>query len=511
MKEATTIIGRSGTILAPNGRPAYLEAMENNWYEGSRWSPNRSWVWFPVQDAKQDLDRFTRYELMKRARYLYKNSPFIRGLIERIVVLTIGSGFHPVFKSAKKPDWARKAQLKWGIRSANINLGHKCSFSQYQRAMGRARFLDGEAFTIKTFDEVSYEDRVQGVEADRVTSEGSTSEQDKKNISTIDGIRLNNQGTPTAYKFRGVEKPYDADNIIHHYTPNRFGQYRGETILAAAINTATDVDDILALEKQAVKNASSIKDVIKTASGQIDQETFRSLRWNTGLPTPFGLPADDNNAKNDYYRVKLGPESVVLKTGDEYTPVAPIRPGAAWQGFMDFLSGTVCLSTQFPPSVILPVDIGGTDIRRDLEIAQRVVEPWQLDMAAELELVVRYLMMGDIHDGDLKDAPDDWIIKWHFPQKLNVDRQTAQQDREDVQAGLMSHEEFHGRYSDDGDAYELTVIAETRRRRFNIIGTPIDQPFKDAKEFVQFLSLDTKMFQASDPAAKEKEKSNATA
>ncbi len=75
----------------------------------------------------------------------------------------------------------------------------------------------------------------------------------------------------------------------------------------------------------------------------------------------------------------------------------------------------------------------------------------------------------------------------------------------------MSHEEFHGRYSDDGDAYELTVIAETRRRRFNIIGTPIDQPFKDAKEFVQFLSLDTKMFQASDPAAKEKEKSNATA
>ena len=159
------IAADSNLILAPSGRPAFLEAIENNWYEASRWSPNRSWVWYPLQDAKQDLDRFTRYELNKHARYLYKNSPLIRGIIERVVTLTVGDGFYPVFKSSKSPDWAKMANSWWVVRARNISLGPRCSFSQYQRAVGRARFVDGECFSIKTFNETTYQDCIQGIEA----------------------------------------------------------------------------------------------------------------------------------------------------------------------------------------------------------------------------------------------------------------------------------------------------------------------------------------------------------
>jgi capsid protein len=479
------IVADSKMIVAPSGRPAVLEAIENNWYEASQWSPNRSWVWYPVQDARKDLDRFTRHELSKNARYLYKNSPLIRGLVERIVTLIAGSGFHPVFKSSSV-EWNAKAQAWWTRKSRNIHLGPRCTFSQYVRAIARARVIDGECFTIKTFDEASLEDRIQGVEADRVTNDSGS---ENKKINSVDGINLNAQGTPISYKLRGVDRSYAAQDVIHHFTPNRLMQYRGETLLAAAINTARDVDDILAFEKQCVKDASSKKDIIKTTTGELNQEAWRGLRYSQNFPTVFNLPADDRT-KDDYYRIRFGSQPVVLKTGDEYTPYKPDRPGQAWQGFMEFLSNTICLSANLPPSVVLPIAIGGTDIRRDLEIAQRSIDPIQLDIACELDEIIEYFLFGEIADGELKGAPSDRAVDWHFPQRINVDRQMAQQDREDVRAGLMSVEEYHGRYGEDGDAYERTVIEEVKRRKERIISAG----FTDLQEFVQVMSMDPKMF-----------------
>lgn len=499
------IVAEAGTILAPDGSPAFLKAVENNWYEASRWSPNRSFIWFPVQDARKDLDRYTRLELARNARYLYKNSPLIRGLIERLVTLTIGGGFRPVFQSSSV-DWNLRATNWWNKKSRNIHLGHRCSFVQYQRAVGRARFLDGEAFSILTSDEtVNFTSCVQGIEADRVggvkTKDISQENQEfLHNVGMVDGFQLNSQGIVVGYNFRDAIETYPAEYVVHHYTPNRLGQYRGETTLAAAINTARDVDDILALEKECVKDASSKKDIIKTASGQIDPETVRLMRYGTQFPTPFSLPVDDR-VKDDYYRTRFGAQPVVLKTGDEYTPYKPDRPGAAWQGFMDFLSNTICLSSGFPPSVILPIAIGGTDIRRDLDIAQKVADPLQLDMAAEFDDLLGYLMLEEVQDGVLRQGlPQDWENRsWHFPQKINVDRQQAQQDREDVGHGLMSLAEYHGRYGQDAAEIEATIIKEAKRRKAAIEAAG----FKDTKEFVEVISLDSKMFmtRAQEPDA----------
>lgn len=486
-------------ILAPNGKPAMLEAIQNNWYEGSRWSPNRSWVWFPIQDAKRDLDRYTRYELNKHARYLYKNSCLIRGLIERLVSLIVGPGIDPVFKTGND-EWDAKFKKWWKRRSKNIHLGHKCSFKQYVRAMVRARLIDGESFTLKTFDEtVTYQDLVQGLESDMVTGTGD--KMTREPGLYVDGVILNRQGIPSQFKFRNVDTPYSWEDVIHHFTPNRFGQYRGETILAAAINTARDVDDILALEKQAVKEASSRKDIIKTATGEYDMEKMRDLRWGSGpvgqFPTIFSLPADDK-VKTDYYNVKFGAEHVLLQTGDEYTPYVSERPGSAWQGFMEFLANTICISATIPPSVVLPIMIGGTDIRRDLSLAQRSIEPIQTDVQGELDEIVDYLEQGDVADGVLVGAPAERSRVWHYPAKIDVDRQTAQQDRADCQAGLMSHERYHARQGGDGQASDDQVILEAKRRKEKIKAAG----FKDTAEFVQVLSLDPKLFM-SKPGGEE--------
>ena len=483
----------AGAILAPNGRPAIFEALENNWYEGSRWSPNRSWVWFPVQDAKRDLDRFTRYELMKRSRYLWKNAPLIRGLIERLVNLVIGNGIHPV-PTSSNPKWNKKAKAAWRKFSAFPCVDSRMSMSQFQRIKCRERFLDGEGFTVLTYSMDTGRDRIQGIESDRVTGVNADlpSVNADQNNQNVDGILLNKQGRPIGYKFRNVDKPYPADAIVHHFTPVRSGQYRGEPILAAAINTAQDIDDILALEKMAVKDASSHRDIIETASGEISAESERTMRFGTsGFPTPLSLP-DDPKARNDYYRVVFQGEPVVMRKGDKYTPYKSERPGAAWQGFMDFLSQSVCLSTGLPPSVLLEMNVGGTDIRRDLELTQRVISPWQHDIATEFQRIWEYYIAGEIDDGPLMDAPPDWqSVRWYFPKNMTVDRgRDGVNDRADVMAGLMSHEEYHGRYSEDWEEYDQAIIAEVAKRKQWIEAAG----FESVLEYVQLLSLDSKLF-----------------
>jgi len=55
--------------------------------------------------------------------------------------------------------------------------------------------------------------------------------------------------------------------------------------------------------------------------------------------------------------------------------------------------------------------------------------------------------------GHTGKPPKDWQeVRWYFPKSISVDRgRDALQDRADVAAGLMSHEEFHGRYGDQGE------------------------------------------------------------
>jgi hypothetical protein len=501
--EHRTISMPPGVILAPSGRPAALEALENNWYEGSRWSPNRSFIWFPVQDAKKDLDRYTRLELCRHARYLYKNSPLVRSIIERIVTLIVGSGFVPIFNTDNKK-WNDRAQKRWAKRtSRNIHLGAPCSFSQYQRCLGRAEQLDGEAFSVETADmTVEFRNKIQGLESHRIggmkgknLNEGGTSESDT--TSVVDGFNLNKQGIVQSYSVNNSDLTIDAQFVMQHFTPKRLSQYRGETVLASAINTARDVDDILAMEKQSVKSASRHKDVIETSSGQLDAEQYNLIRYGSisngqAFPTVFNLPANDTN-KDDYYRINFGAESVVLKRGDKYTPLVNNRPGSAWIGFMDFLSNTIGASTGFPISVLLPISLGGTDIHRDLEIAQRVVEPFQLDMLPHQERIVIWLMQDDVIDGPLStDCPDGWedCIDWQLPQKVNVSRDQSQQDRDDVAHGLMSLQEYHGRYGNNPTDVEAQVVKEAKARKENILAAG----FKDVKEFVELISLESKMF-----------------
>ena len=499
------LITAAEAALIPGRKRSSSFNIQSNWYDSSRWSPSRMWVWQPVQSAKRDLDKYTRFELNKRGEYLWKNSPMIRGLIERLVTLTIGTGIHPTPKSSNEK-WNDSARNLWKKISRRPCVDSNMTMRQYQRIKARGRFKHGESFTLLTHSDRFNCDAIQGLEWHRISGtnrsapgvDNYTGVQGNDSPSG-DGIDFDAQGYPIRYHLDGFDpvskKPLEAidcEFVIHHFTPARDEQVRGETILAPAISSAQDMKEILEFEKQAVKESSSHLDIIQTMTGDLDPESFRKVPFGQQWPTTQNLPNDDVS-KDKYYKIQFGASPVVLKTGDKYTPYQPTRPGNAWEGFMAFLANTIVLSTGLPPSLVLPVDIGGTDIRRDLKIGQKVVSAWQDDIASEFQSIWEYFIAGAVEDRELPTPPDDWRhVEWHFTESLTVDRQQAQLDRDDVESGLMSWDRYHGRSGRDGNAEEQKIIDEAKRRRLRITGIAVSEPFESANEFKQYLSLSMK-------------------
>jgi len=430
-------------VLNANGTRLIVPTRVAARYEGAYTNRNRSTITGWVRDAKWDIDRYSRQEIIRKARYFYRNSPFIRGLIERLVTLTIGTGLHPIPTTTNK-GFNTLAKMRWREFARRADVQSDFPMETLQAIIFRAMLVDGDSFSLLTWSREG-RPRTQIIESHRICDPvtGVTSDQPE-------GVELDEYDRPVRYhvKVRGEKtEPVDAGDIVPFFIPERTAQYRGISILASIINTAHDIDDILALEKAAVKDVSGRTDIIKTASGELDVDDDdligRSLR--------DAVETEGIDEAVRYYQERFGPEAVVLKHGDEYTPYKPERPSPAWAGFMDFLTGTICIATGFPPSILLGNKVGGADTRRDLATAQRVIEVWQQCFASRMQRIYEYVIRSESEDGNLPPLPSDWrSVEWQNPRKVTVDAgRESKADIEEVKAGLLTRREYFGQWGQD--------------------------------------------------------------
>lgn len=436
-------------ILAPDGSLAARRSDIRAYYEAARSSPARSNINGVVQGANRDADAMTRRELIRASRTLYKNSPYFRGLVERAVTLAIGCGIQscPASSSERYNETSESALKAWGKRPA---VGTPFMWRQLQRIILRAMILDGEVFV--------YLFRKNGAPRIRLIESHCIG----YGISRIysgeaDGVVMDADGDPVAYEYYPDEynrKPVilPAQSVVHFMWPERAEMARSVGLLASIITTGHDIHDIIAMEKAAVKSVSKNTDIIKTASGELDVE---DLHADDGRAVEV---SDADGSK--YYERVFGPEAKILRNGDEYAGYEPKRPGPAWQGFMDFLSQLCCIGFNLPPSILLPLRNQGADTRKDLGIAERVIEGWQGDIQPGLEEIINWAQWEHIQTRRVSNAPSDWSeLSWQYPKRLSVDYgRDSKSDREDVKMGMLSLREYYGR---EGMAWkeELEQIA----------------------------------------------------
>jgi capsid protein len=450
-------------ILGPDGRPARQIDAVRAYYEAARWTPSRSQPLTSYADARNDISRWSRSRIASKARYLEANSPTFDGLATRLADLVVSTGITPTPATSSKRFNAAAAEY-WRQWSGDCELTGALDFGGLLwLAYRRGPVIDGDCGILLTWGDDNTP-KLQIIESHRLAGDSPKPD--------FDGVTLDALGRPLSYTITTTAADNStstitvpASSLLLCMLPTRAHQARGMSMFASAIHEFEDVDDILALEKAAVKKASSQVDVIY--SQQNPEEN----------PTAFGIgksvrTLSDGTQRVEYYKQVTGTETKVLMPEDRYQIVESNRPSNAWAGFMDFLDKTVCRPSGISANVLLDLKVGGADTRKDVAQARRTIARHQAMLVRKAQAIYEYALGWAIDKGLVSNAPLEWQrCEWHMPPDLTVDAgRDSQADREDVKAGLLTRREYWARFGLDWreqteqKAIEAAAINELARR-----------------------------------------------
>ena len=432
-------------------------------FEGANQSPRRSNVpGSGPRDTTLDLTPGVRSELVRRSRYLVKNSGFLQEIISSMALYAIGDGILPQ-PSGKDARWNQQALAyfnRWAHR-AEITGRFDLTTCLYLACM--ALETDGEIFVLKT--EEDGEPKIQLIETHRIGSSGAGEESDGTTFATataedslIDGIRLSPLGRPLGYRLLlddGSHRELAARDVLHVFAPMSISQVRGYPTIQHSINHMLDILELLALEKHAVKDNADIARVLKTSRYEVDDRDFQ-----------LSSPPQPSGSDPGFLQTILGGKLVKIQPDEAIESFQSNRPSPTFQGFLDYLQRDSALG-------LLPYEfasdsskIGGAGVRLIVAKADRRFSRRQtLLIDRMLRPIWRFVIGHAITAGKLPPAEDWTEVDFVTPRRVTVDAgRESQQNREDVKAGLKTLSDHFAELGCDIN-HEL----ETRAREMALI------------------------------------------
>jgi capsid protein len=440
-------------------------------YEAANWSPRRGVVpGASPGDARRDLSSSVRSELVRRSRYLHKNSGFVRELVSSIAIYSTGDGIRP---QAQSPDmgWNREAEDYFRRWSARCEVTGRFSFEECQGLICRGMDVDGEYFVLKTRDAVGLP-AIQLIESHRV---GDTDGE------TIDGVGLDAAGAPIFYRLLEDEGRRDvpAQSVLHVFEPESSSSVRNAPSIQHSINHLLDEMELLALEKHAVKDNADVARILKTARGEINE----SDDFSFGSSPAATEPSDPKTLQKI-----IGGKLVALKPDESLDSFQSNRPSPTFTGFLEHLRRDSALG-------VIPFEfaadsskIGGAGVRLVVAKADRRFSFRQLILIQRLIKPVWAYVIGDAIAR--KQLPS--ITDWHriacvCPKRITVDAgREAQQNRADVEMGLKTisdhYEELGADFGEEIErrARDAKLILETAKKH----NVPVELLWKPAADIL---------------------------
>lgn len=427
----------------------------NSTYESANRSPRRAHVpGSAPRDASLDLTPGVRSELVRRSRYLVRNSGFIREMVSSMALYSVGDGLKPQAESVDS-DWNRKAEEYFNRWSRHAELTGRFNLTQCEHLACKAVDTDGEIFIHKVMHQGT--PRVQMIEAHRI---GDMSDAD----NMIDGVKLDSNGKPLSYRLLNDDGSYSdlpAEHVLHLFDPDSVSQVRGCPSLQHSINHIIDEMELLALEKHAVKDNADITRVLTTARDDADDGDFR-----LGAATP--QEASDTG----WLQRILGGKLVKIQPGEDIKPFESSRPSPTFTGFLEHLRRDSALG-------LLPFEfaadsskLAGSGVRLTVAKADRRFSYRQTLLIDRMLRPLWLWVIGHAISIGKLEAVENWTeVNFTTPRRVTVDAgREAMQNRADVEAGLKTltdhfaelgmdiHEEVENR------AREMKLIAETAQK-----------------------------------------------
>ncbi len=435
--------------------PALLPKAWGSPYESANWSPRRGAVpGAAPTDGKNELTPRVRTELVRRSRYLLKNSGFARELVGSLAIYSVGDGLRPQAQSPD-PTWNRKAEDVFRRWSSRCEVTGRYSFEECQVLICRGMDTDGEFFVHKTRTRTGLP-TLQLIESHRIGDHDD---------STVDGITLNAYGAPIAYRviedsgFRDLPAP----SVIHVFEPESATALRNAPLIQHSINHILDEIELLALEKHAVKDNADVARVLKTARGELDE----TGDFSVGTPSTGSEPSDPA-----FLQKIIGGKLVSLKPDESLDSFVSNRPSPTFTGFLTHLRRDSALGVIPYEFAADSSTITGAGVRLVVAKADRRFSFRQLILIQRLmKPVWAYVIADAIQRGELEPVTDWHRISCVCPKRITVDAgREAQQNRADVEMGLKTisdhYEELGADYGEELErrARDARMILETAEK-----------------------------------------------
>jgi capsid protein len=439
-------------------------------FEAANWSSRRGLVpGFAPTDARNELTPGVRSELVRKSRYLHKNSGFMRELVANMAIYSTGDGIR-VQAQSPDPDWNRAAEAHFALWSARCEVTRRFSFEDCQALVCRGMDIDGEYFIHKTRD-ADGEPKIQLIESHRVGDEFGSKD-------SIDGVGLDAWGAPVFYRVledHGKGRDLPAPAILHIHEPEWAGGVRSHPTIQHSINHVLDEMELLALEKHAVKDNADVSRILKTARGEIDDNGDFVVGGHTG--------AGEGSDPVTLQRI-VGGKLIALKPDESLDSFQSNRPSPTFTGFLEHLRRDSALGMIPFEFAADSSKIGGAGVRLIVAKADRRFSFRQMILERRLIRPVWAYVIGDaISRGILPPAAGWWKISSVPPKRVTVDAgREAQQNRADVEMGLKTlSDHFQELGADFGEeierrASDAKLILETAAKH----GVPVEMLWKPA-------------------------------
>ena len=436
-------------------------------YESANWSPRRGSVpGASPTDARNELTPGVRAELVRKSRYMHKNSGFVRELVANMAIYSTGDGIR-VQAQSPNPEWNRAAEAYFAMWSPRCEVTRRFSFEECQALVCRGMDIDGEYFIHKTRD-AQGEPRIQLIESHRVGDQFGSQE-------TIDGVGLDAWGAPVFYRTledNSKHRDLPAASVLHIHEPEWAGGVRSHPTIQHSINHVIDEMELLALEKHAVKDNADVARILKTARGEID---------DNGDFVVGGAVGSESSDPVSLQRI-VGGKLVALKPDESLDSFQSNRPSPTFTGFLEYLRRDSALGMIPFEFAADSSKVGGAGVRLVVAKADRRFSFRQMILESRLIKPVWAYVIGDaIARGFLPPVPGWWKISSVPPKRVTVDAgREAQQNRADVEMGLKTlSDHFNEQGADFGEeierrASDAKLILDTAAK----YGVPVDMLWK---------------------------------
>ena len=436
-------------------------------YEGAQYSGVRSGFFLFPTDARLELNRYTRVELLRKKRALEANLPIVTRIQSAVGRKSVGKGLFPKPRTSD-PAWNKENRRQFLNRASNPSVWSvdaSMDFFEQTRFMAETRFGDGEAFAI-------FSKAATGMlQVDvRDPMECCSNADDEENGWT-DGIRTNKAGRPLAYRFQtGSYALGDADSVIvpasavcHLKRVRRAKTLRAVTEFYAGINSMIDVLDLKALVTGTAKLHSALGVKVKRNKGDAGKTGITGQLEKLLGPNGETTKVSENFAQ--------GAAIAFLAENEDIDLVYSEHPGANILEFLKFLCHDVVIGTDQPFSVIYSMlGLGGTPTRAEMEDGQDFYNQeqdrvaWRFCQKAYIVDTAIRQQMGLIGYPNNDRTAAWWEHDWRGPAKITVDKsRTSKSDIDRMHNMMLTWGMYFDELGIDSEDIEDERIEELAR------------------------------------------------